>query len=53
MRQWLHGPGIFGFRPGISFRPDELFEKSKLRQSQGGFILAVYSRMENGLPSRN
>jgi hypothetical protein len=35
---------------GISLRPDELFEKSKpSRQSQGGFILAVYFGMEDRL----
>jgi hypothetical protein len=50
MRLWLSGPRIFGFRPGISLRPDEPFEKSKpSRQSQGGFILAVYFGMEDRL----
>jgi hypothetical protein len=44
MRLSLSGPRIFGFRPGISFGPDELLRKpSPRRQSQGSgsFIYVI------------
>jgi hypothetical protein len=49
MRFWLSGPRIFGIRPGVSFRPDELFEKPKPRKnaSSGSFIYVVQA--DNGM----
>jgi hypothetical protein len=49
MRLWLSGPRILGIRPGITFRPDELFEKPKPRKSasSGSFIYVVQA--DNGM----
>jgi hypothetical protein len=48
-RFWISGPRIFGIRPGITFRPDELFEKPKPRKSasSGSFIYVVQA--DNGM----
>jgi T5orf172 domain len=41
-RFYLLGPRIFGIRPGISFRPDELLRKPPpRRQLQGSFIYVI------------
>lgn len=48
MRFWLSGPRILGIRPGITFRPDELFVKQKpAKRSQGGFIYVIRSADSN------
>jgi hypothetical protein len=47
-RFWISGPRIFGIRPGISFRLDELLQKpSPRRQLQGRFIYIVQA--DNGM----
>jgi hypothetical protein len=45
MRLWLSGLRVFGIRPGVSFRPDELLQKSSAPQRlpQGGFIYVISS----------
>jgi T5orf172 domain len=47
-RLWLSGPRIFGMRPGISFRFDELLRRPPpRRQLQGSFIYII--RGDHGL----
>jgi hypothetical protein len=51
MRFWLSGPRIMGIRPGVLFRPDELFKKPvsapAATKTRGGFIYVI--RDDRGL----
>jgi hypothetical protein len=49
MRLWLSGPRILGVRPGITFRPDELFEKPKPRKSASSDSFIYVAEADNGM----
>jgi hypothetical protein len=58
MRLWLSGPRVLGIRPGITFRPDELFTKTAPAKNPGGFVYVIRSTDnlvkvgQSGNPSR-